>query len=179
MTEINNYTLSEFFKQDLNLINDYVNILQYVNPKKTHQDIFYMKLKDVEFIKQNINSVEDKPLVEIISKVQNIKESQVMNISILDFFGLMNSIKEQLEVINQAELNSLTSDHTNMKWEQVNGTERLQRFGIYNILDSLSGGNILKWDAIMELQYADVFTKLLMDKTQNDLQHEMQNIKTL
>ncbi|WP_048331019.1 hypothetical protein [Bizionia psychrotolerans] len=179
LTEIKNFELGEFFKQSPELITDYVEILKHVQPIQTKNEIFHLKLKDVEFIKEHLMSNSDEEILDIISKVQGLKPKEVMKIKIVEFFGLMNSIKEQIIQINKAEASSLVSDHVNFKWEAVNGSERLQKFGIYNTLDSLSDGDILKWNAIMELPYSDVFMKLLINKTQSDLSYEMNQIKEI
>ncbi|WP_418513717.1 hypothetical protein [Corallibacter sp.] len=179
LTEIKNYELRDFLKQDRKLINNYVEILQHINSLQTKNEVFHLKLKDVEFIKENLGSNSDDSILKIISLVQGIPEEEVLKIKITDFFGLINSVKEQIIRINKAEASSLVSENTNFKWEAVNGSERLQKFGIYNTLESLSGGDILKWNQIMELPYSDVFMKLLLDKTNNDLQFEMQQIKDI
>jgi hypothetical protein len=179
LTEIKNYKLVDFFKQPLELILDYVDILQHIEPVPTKNEVFHLKLKDVEFIKENILSDDDEALVEIIALVQGMEIKEMMKMEVVEFFGLFNSVKEQLITINKAEASSLVSTNTNFKWEAVNGSERLSKFGIYNTLETLSGGDILKWNQIMEIPYSDVFTKLLMNKTNNDLQEEMNQIKEL
>ncbi|WP_431137468.1 hypothetical protein [Psychroserpens mesophilus] len=203
MEEIKNYKLKDFLKQPTELILEYVEILRLLKPIETKYDIYNLKLKEVEFIKENLNLTNDETIIEIISMVQGYedyvtpkwltkilpskvvqylnakKKRKVLNLRITEFFGLLNNVKNQLEQISKAEASSLTSEHTNIKWEQVNGSERLQKFGIYNTLDALADGDILKYDAIMNLEYSEVFTKLLMNKTNSDLQHEMQNIKTI
>ena len=177
METINNYKLKEFLKQDYQTQIEYYHILKNLEPIPTKNEIFYMSLKDVEEIKQLINSDDDADLIHIITKVQGVEESEVLDMKIVEVFGLINSIQEQIQRIYKAELSSLSSDNTNIKWEAVNGSERIQKFGIYNTLNTLSNGDILKWNAILELPYADVFMKLLLDKTNNDLQTEMQNLK--
>ncbi|WP_339875200.1 hypothetical protein [Olleya marilimosa] len=178
MEQITNYKLKDFFKQDITLIQDYINILQHLEPVPTKNEVFHLKLKEVEFIKNNLSNDDDEALFEILAMVQGVKESQILNTGIIEIFGLINSVKEQLERIQKAEASSLVSDNTNIKWETVNGSERMAKFGIYNTLDALSDGDILKWDAILELKFSDVFMKLLLNKTKNDLESEMNNIKT-
>lgn len=177
MESITNFKLKEFFKQDYELQQEYIQVLKLLKPVETKLEVFHLKLKDVEFIKQNLTSDNDDDIIEIISKVQDIKLEDVYELGIVEIFGLIASVKEQLEQIIKAEQSSLVSENTNIKWEAVNGSERIAKFGIYNTLNTLSQGDILKWEAIMNLEYADVFMKLLLDKTNNDLQQEMQNIK--
>ena len=178
MEKITNFKLKDFFKQDIELIKTYVKILQLLEPIQTKNEVYHLKLKDVEFIKQYLFEDDDEALIEIISIVQELNQKEVLNLEIIEVFGILNSIKEQIERINNAEVSSLTSDNINIKFEAVNGAERLKQFGIYNILNNLSNGDILKWNSIMELPYSDVFMKLLLDKTNNDIQSEMNNIKS-
>jgi hypothetical protein len=96
---------------------------------------------------------------------------------IIKFFGLVNSIKNQIERIATAEENSLTGGEVDMKWIAVNGAERMKRFGIYNTLERLSNGDRTKYKYFMNLEYSEVFTILLMMKTSEDLQREMNKIK--
>lgn len=202
MTEITNYKVKEFLKQPTDLILEYVDVLKHLKPIETNLEVYNLSLKNVEFIKENITNSDDISILEIIAIVQDYKEiivpkwlikllpnvvnkyiqqshlRKVLNIKITEFFGLINNIKNQLEVISKAESSSLVSENTNVKWEQVNGSEKLKIFGVFNTLDSLAGGDILKWNQINELPYGEVFTKLLMNKINADLQMEMQNIKT-
>lgn len=202
MDEIINYKLKDFFKQKRELIEEYLQYLIHLEPIDTINEIFHLSLKDVETIKQLIQSSKDIDLIELLCIVQgydeiklpnwlkklnikyitnwvkNSRYSKVMNLRIVEVYGLINSVKKQLEQINSAEINSLQSDVTNFKWEAVNGSERLKKFGIYNTLESLSNGDITKWNQIMEMPYSEVFTKLLMNKINGELQNEMNQIKT-
>ena len=176
--EIENFKLIDFFKQPPELISKYITILRYIPAKKTKRAIFNMKLKHVEKIKQTINSDEDNDLIVIVSKVQKITEEAVFDLPIIEFFGIVSSIRGQMKVITAAEENGLTSSHTDFKWESVNGSERMAKFGIYNTLESLSGGDALKYKYYMNMNYYEIFTILLMRKTAADLQREMSLIKT-
>ena len=176
--DIINFKLKDFLKQDINTITDYFFILNQLEPIPTKKEVYYLKLKEVEHIKTNINSGLDKDIVDIISLVQDVKKEDILDLDIIQVFGLINSVKEQVLNINKAETNALSNNIPNVKFEQVEGSKRLQKFGIYNTLNQLSDGNILKWDAILELPYDMVFTKLYLDKTNNDIQYEISQIKS-
>ena len=176
--KITNYKLIEFMNQPPELVQEYLVALRYLKPRETAREVFSMKLKEVEMIKRTLNSGEDRDLLKIVAAVQDISEEVVLDLPIIEFFGLIASIREQMKVINQAEENGLKPSHINVKWEAVNGSERMARFGIYNTLESLSGGDATKYDFYMNMDYSEVFTILLMRKTASDLQHEMNQIKT-
>ncbi len=177
MEEIRNYKLKKFIKLDGETTLEYVRILNLINPNTTTNQLIHLSLRDVEFIKNHINSIDDKDLLEIISRVQGISNQDVLKMPIVKFFGIYNSIKEQLTRLMEAEENALASNNTDFKWEAVDGSAKMQKFGIYNVLDTISDGDILKWESIMELEYSEVFLKLLMNKTKRDIQTEMNNIK--
>lgn len=178
MKEIINFRLKDFLIQDAELIREYIVALQYLKPADTVKEVFHLKLKHVEHIKQNLYSNEDAELVKIVARVQDLNLKEVFDMTIVDFFRVIASVKNQLDTIAKAEDRSLAPSSINLKWEAVNGEERMSRFGIYNTLENLSGGDILKYKKIMNLPYSEVFTALLLKKTSHDLQNEMEAIKT-
>ncbi|MCK5344572.1 MAG: hypothetical protein KAR20_14260 [Candidatus Heimdallarchaeota archaeon] len=175
---IENFKLKEYLLQPPEVIEEYLVALRYLKPRETKREIFNMKLKHVEMIKRVLDSGNDRDLIVVVSKVQKISEEDVIDLSIIEFFGVVASVREQLKVIVTAEENGLTPTNTDFKWEAVQGSQRMSKFGIYNTLESLSGGDALKYKAYMNMNYAEVFTILLMRKTASDLQREMSQIKT-
>lgn len=176
--EITNFKLIDFVNQEPEIIQEYMVALRYLNPLETKRKIFHMKLKHVEMIKKSLNSGNDADLIKIVGKVQKLKDKVVLDMPIIDFFGLVASIREQLKVIVQAEENGLTPSYIDPKWEAVNGSERMAKFGIYNTLDNLAGGDALKYKEYMNMNYSEVFTILLKRKEASDIQREMAAIKT-
>lgn len=176
---INNYKLKEFIKQSDELKAEYINLLRYSNPKETKNKLYNMKLRDVDFIKTTFGGGADENIIKIIGLVEEKDESDVMEMKITEFFPLMIGIRKQLETIIQNEEKALTSDHANFKWEAIGGSEKMAKFGIYNTLESLSGGDITKYEQIMDMEYAEIFTILYMRRLREDLNQEMDNLKTI
>lgn len=56
------------------------------------------------------------------------------------------------------------------------GFSELDIFGEANTVDSLAGGDILKWNQIEELPYYQVFTKLYLDKVRNKVEKKYSEI---
>lgn len=175
---IENFKLIEYLNQPPELVEKYLIALRYIKPIETKQEIHNMSLRNVELIKTTIDSGNDLDLIEIISKVQNCKKEEILDLKIIEFFGLLNSVRKQLEKILAAEENALTPSEVNVKFEMVDGAKRMSKFGIYNTLESLSGGDALKYEAYMNMTYSEVFTILLMRKTASDIQNEMNKLKT-
>lgn len=174
---IENFKLKDFLKQDAKLIKKYVVALQFLPSVQTNREIFHLKLKYVEFIKKNINSVNDETLIEIIAIVQGIRKGRVYELPIIKFFAIAASAREQIERISRAEETSLAPSEMNLKWIAVDGDKKMSKFGIYNTLEALSGGDALKYKDYMDMEYSEVFTILYMRKTAAELQKEMDAIK--
>ena len=193
--EIINFKLRKFLKQDKELIEKYVLMLQYIKPLKTKKQAIRLTLQKVEYLKKYINSHEDNSLIEIVKIFQGFYEwnifgyniskpyffgtRKVLNMKIIELFRILASAKKQIEIIVKAEANSLSSENINGKWEAVGGSERMAKFGIYNTLDALSKEDILKHKKIMQLEYADVFTVLYMRSTRKEINQEMDAIKKI
>lgn len=175
---IENFKLKEFLRQKPELIKKYIVALQFMEALPTKKEVFHLKMKHVEFIKENLYSDEDANLIQIIARVEGVKVSKVLNMEIIKFFRLVTSVKEQLTRIQNAERVSLSPSEDNIKWIAVDGDAKMSKFGIYNTLEKLSKGDILKHKAILNLKYSEVFTVLYMKKTMSELQTEMDRIKT-
>lgn len=83
-------------------------------------------------------------------------------------------LKDELKSINDLETNYLTSDPD---IDMISaGVNEMNQFGNLNVLDQLSGGDILKWEEIGKLQYAKVFDKLYKSTIENNIQKKLNKI---
>jgi len=85
---------------------------------------------------------------------------------LFEFFAFFNYCKEEIENINEME--GLALAYTPSVEEEKAGIDRFGRFGYLMAIDSLSGGDVLKWPAIRDLQYEIAFSKLVIDKEKSD-----------
>jgi hypothetical protein len=171
--EINNYKLKEFLQQSPELIEEYSTILTLSNPTPTKHNLQDLKFSEVEFVKQNLG--KEDALEEVFDLMDN---SELLEIKVVQFYGKLNFIKEQLEQVVRVEEEHLTSKHTDFKWEAVEGSKRLSGLGILPLVDSLAQGDILKYDEILNLPYTTVLKKLILDTLKSDIQKDMDKIKT-
>src|SRR5690606_5380563 len=125
MGELINYTIKEFMSQDNKLVLEYMAYLSLLRPGQTVKEVFYMTLKEVQDIRDYMTTGTINSLIEVIALVEKKKLSQFLKMTIMDFFPLINSVVKQLEQIGRAEQIKLVSKQTNLKWEAVNGSERL------------------------------------------------------
>ncbi|MES2807042.1 MAG: hypothetical protein V4619_00355 [Bacteroidota bacterium] len=54
--------------------------------------------------------------------------------------------------------------------EQKAGIQSFQKFKYINTVNALAGGDITKWNEILNMPYDRVLTKLLLNKTEADYQ---------
>ncbi len=177
MKEIINFKLFEFLQQKSELIEKYLNLLQFINPVKTEREVFHMKFKHVERIKDALTGEDNEELLKVIAKVQKCSIEDLMQYTIIDFFGVVNSVRKQVEKINDAEDRLNGQGAVNVKWQMVRGSEQMAIFGVYNTLEYLASGDITKYKQIENMEYAEVFTVLRMKQKAEQLRQEMDNIK--
>lgn len=86
-----------------------------------------------------------------LSDIRHLKEAELMS--------FICWVKDELEAIIRLEEQHLSSEPDFDLLAA--GIEQLNQFGYLNVVDSLAGGDILKWDAIKALPYSVVFDKQL------------------
>lgn len=175
MKEIKDYRLKDFLSlREADQI-EYTRLLSYTKPIDTKKSLWDLKYKHVDRLKTE--GLEDfNVFVDIVSKLQRINKKDVWNLRITEFFGLLNSLKEQLSKLVQAE-KSLAPREPNVKWEAVNGSQRMAKFGSYNTLIPLAAQLNTTIEAVNNMAYSEVFTIKLYNTTMGDIHKEMQGLK--
>lgn len=177
MDELINYKLKDFLKQPEELIESYMLYLKALEPTDSKKSLLESaKLKHIDALKTS-QFQDFEYLVKIIARLQSARKKDILNMKILEFYPLLLSLQIQFENILKME-QSLVPEHVDEKWEMIEGSKFLQPFGIYNTLQNLSGGDILKWKKIYNLPYLEVFMKLKLDTVTSNLQYKMSQIKT-
>ncbi|WP_067151030.1 hypothetical protein [Pseudotamlana agarivorans] len=177
MNTITNYILEDFLQQDDQLIKEYVEILVHLTPIETNIKLTDLTLREVETIKKTIS--DENEFINIISMVQGISEEEVLQLEIIEFFPLLKDVQNQLISLVNKEMNHLKPKYSDSRFEILDGSKRLEKFGVYNVVNSLANGDILKFDSILDLKYSVVFVKLYLDKEIQDLQHEINKMKPI
>lgn len=176
MVEIENYSIKEFLSQPYEVMEEYARLLKHLDPIKTKHELKSLTFDNVETIKKTIENQDALP--EIFQLMDGLEKEQFENLTVTEFYAKMNYIINQLEHLYKMEEHHLTSQHSDFKWEAVEGSKRLAKFGVLPLVDNLAGGDILKYNAILDLPYMTVFNKLRMDVTVKDIQKDMEKIKT-
>ena len=105
-----------------------------------------------------------------------IFESDLNRISANEVLYFINWIRDEFEMIAQLEQDNLVSE-PDMDLISA-GMNEMNQFGDLNIIDSIAGGDILKWNDIKKLRYNDIFDKQLKMLMENKIQKRLMKIKS-
>lgn len=195
MEKITNYKIKDFFQlQDELIVSDYLSILDCLNPLKEIKNPNYRWYKrnskmlqvkavrmitfaEVTNIRNNFNQPSIEGIIDSIKIVTRLEDKDIMNFTITQFYGIISYIKSELMDIANMEANELTDDSFDINVEAVNAKQRMGRFGVLNVIDTLAKQDILQWEAIEKLPYMTVLTKLIMDNEKNKIQQEIAELQ--
>jgi hypothetical protein len=195
METIINYKIKDFFQlKDEKVVSDYLMFLELLNPlneianpnykwykrsakKLQIKPVISLTFGDVAEIRNNFNTSEIYGIIDSIKKVTDLTDKQVLNFTITTFYGIISYIKSELFNIVNMENNALYNDDFDINLEAVNANERMGKFGVLNLIDSLAKEDILKWKEIEKLPYLTVFTKLVMDNEKHKIQKEITELQ--
>ena len=120
------------------------------------------------FVKIDLPSLlNENNIDEIINIICDIKDISVKKITDKEKISLTLWLIDELEAIGSLEQNYLSSQP---EPELIaSGIDELNVFGELNIIDSLAGGDILKWEQVKQLPYHSIFDKLRKDNIERKI----------
>lgn len=177
MMQIKNYTFEDFIKMDQDTVDEYMVILRNIKNVDTDTKVNQLTLKEVDDLKKGQLNPTNNNLIAMVAMVQSIEEDVAMKLPIVSFIPIYLSIVEQLEHLVNGE-QQLVPAHTNLKWEMVEGSVKMGKFGLFNTTISLAEQFNTTPQEIEKWKYSYVFTILLHNTVKGNLQYEMSKIKT-
>jgi hypothetical protein len=85
----------------------------------------------------NFSEASIENIIEAVQMVVDISAKSILNITIIEFYGIINYIKSELIEITNMEINELSDDSFDINVEAVNAKERMGKYGVLNTIDSL------------------------------------------
>lgn len=120
--------------------------------------------------------LQEGNIEEIINIICKEKEIEKKEITQQETISFVLWLKDEIEAIQQLESRYLQSQpDPDMIAAGVND---LNEFGELNVIDSLAGGDILKWDEVGKLPYHKVFDKLRKNIIEKKVNANYQRIIT-
>ncbi len=117
------------------------------------------------------NGVDDVLIVKVLEL--NKRKTKLENRTLKAFFAIVNFIKNQFKYLGELEQKLDTETENDLI---VAGIDELNKFGDLNTIDALAGGDILRWQQVLDLTYEDVYNKLLKTKTEEDIKKRLETI---
>lgn len=178
MVELIRYKMKDFLRKDLETVEEYSRVLKHLQPTQTKKRLDEMPLRFVDYVKKTLPSGTFEDIIDILAHLEGVEMEDILKWDVVEFYSTLKGVTAELERLLKMEEERLTPKHQNAKWEMVNGSGRMAPFGVYNTLDRLSDGDILKWDSILDMPYRVVMMKVFMDTVRVDIEHDMAQIKT-
>ena len=123
-------------------------------------------IKNAKFDELLYKSLRDRGYNVFFYEIENANKNKLLE----SFCWIYDELKE-INLLEEAYLNTPPDPKLMMA-----GIDRMNVFGITNIVDSLAGGDILKWEQIKELPYHMVFDKQYKTAIENDIQKRLVEI---
>lgn len=129
------------------------------------KELFYMPYWFVKVeLNEHFKDFELTTILEKVFKFSNI-DLEVCHVDTQTQMKLICYLFNTLTKVFQMEAQQFQSEVDPLA--VAAGAENFSMFGEYNVLNSLSNGDLTKWDAIKQTPYEYCLTKLLMNKTQS------------
>lgn len=147
-------------------------LLKHANPSDTFlnkraSDITSWRYCDV------MDFVDDGTLMGMATKATGLTEQEILKGDGHDFVKFLKHLKNEAEKIVELE-KRLGSEPTD---ELVNaGIDRLNAFGVVLVYYSISN-DPRDWDAISELPYNKIWTRMMLDKVNGDIQRNIEKMQ--
>lgn len=106
---------------------------------------------------------------QLTSTVEKLNE-----MSVFDVYSFGLDLREQLLSILDIESKRLQSEITPEQHKA--GIAEFDVLGVFNTIDMIAGGDVLKYDAVLELDYGTIFNKLLHSNISSKFEKRLNDI---
>nr|WP_314558452.1 hypothetical protein [uncultured Capnocytophaga sp.] len=183
-------TLYDFFKLKEEQQKDLLPALKVLKPipnytrrhwfkKRTHgvrESITELTFGEVNSIKRQVMSLDAADKVAVVRMV--FKDEPLL-MDVFRFYGCLRFLTLEAERVMQMERAHWNTEPTenDAKWDMAGGKE-LEKFGDLPMIDSLAGGEVLKYNDIEGLNYLEAHYILWYRATQQNIQQRFQKLMT-
>lgn len=119
---------------------------------------------------RNVNETKER----VRKSIELFYDFKPDELTLYDALTISNDLYSQLSKIN--ELEAVKLRHVPTSEQRRAGIEKFDQFGIMNVVDSLAGGDILKYEQVLKIDYNTVFMKMLRSKVESDFQRRYSKI---
>lgn len=155
-----------------------IDIRQKTFGQKILLELELKKCENYVAMLQNIIEIYFQPLLTKKNYNVDLRNETRKNIfntlSVCDAYAIASNYSAQLVEVLKQEKAQLHRPASN---EQIAaGLDMFSEFGVVNVLSSLAGGDVLKYNEVLNLDYDTVFIRLKMSKTEAVFQNNLTEI---
>mgnify|MGYP000876995866 FL=1 len=159
---LSNYTCKRWFKKRTHGVKDSITELTF---------------GDVNTIKREVMRGTTEGLMNAFELVYKCTKKDMMKMSVVLFYRCMKFITNEVDRVMRLEHHHWKVEPTEYDGRlQDAGVKELEMFGDLPMIDSLAGGNILRYNDIERLNYLEVHYILWYRATQANIQNRFQKL---
>lgn len=148
--------------------------------KRTHgvkDSITELTFGEVNIVKRYVIKGTMEDLIEAFKIVYKCKARDIIRMEVIQFYRCMIFITNEVDKIINMERQHWDTEPTDhdAKLQQA-GVKELERFGDLPMIDSLAGGDILRYNDIEKLNYLEVHYILWYRAIQTNIQNRFQKL---
>ncbi len=137
-------------------------------------DINTISWGKLEACKQAMASLAGKDLMNAApAVVKELYGIDIMDKPVPEVFGVAAFFDRIAGFLNRF---ASLSDYENEPEEIEAGVDELQKFGVFSTIDTLSSGNPMKYNAILEVPAISIYNKLFLDMERNAYQKRLRKV---
>lgn len=138
---------------------------------KKLKEMRFSEVIDVRELLSNLTL--DNQLKSVSMVYSNVPVNDLAKMKAVKFFALFNYVVKEVKLIVDGEKFLHSEPDGDM---QRAGIHKLNRFGILSAVDTLAGGDVLRWEIIMKQRYSRIFAKLCLNKVRSDIENDYAEI---
>ncbi len=137
-------------------------------------DKYKIDIKELEFGKVLLLRMANVSEDRIKKAIEIYFEIKADELTLFEAIPLANDLYKQLDEINKKESIALKFNPT--PEQRRAGIDKFNQFGANNTIDALAGGDILKYEQILKIDYNTIFVKLYRSKIEHDYEKKYSKI---
>ncbi len=135
---------------------------RYLKPKQ--ENLWLLTWNDIILLKKYINQ---KDLLGFLKLMYGIDEKQFIKLDAYNAFASWKWITNEIKKLVEIEVQELEEEIPDELKDA--GIEEMQRFDYTPALDKMAGGDLTRYDEFLNLTYAKVFRKMVMEKVLREI----------
>lgn len=177
--EIDDITVGEFFSlppQRMRQMYDLLRNLREADTLSAHkaERMDMQPFSVIVKLKKSLQQHTAQTLMDAVTLVFKLAGDEQKQLKLTEYFPALNFIINGVEQIVKMEANRLSS--TPKDELLACGIERMNAYGDLVTIDTLAGGDILKWSQVEAMPWRYIFTKLCMEKDRAEIQDNVDEL---